>query len=82
MYFDPRALLPIGADGRAVMHAKCVVVDERWVLVTSANFTEAAHNRNLEAGLALQHAPLAAALSREFSRLLESGALRMVSGLE
>ncbi|MCE9636424.1 MAG: DISARM system phospholipase D-like protein DrmC [Planctomycetes bacterium] len=48
--YDPRALVTDGPT-RACMHAKCVVVDERMALVTSANFTEAGHARNVEVGL-------------------------------
>lgn len=75
IYFDRRALVPVGIDGRAVMHAKCVVIDDRWVLVTSANFTEAAQERNVEVGLMLDRASMASMLSREFQRLIGAGAL-------
>ncbi|WP_309744892.1 hypothetical protein [Chamaesiphon sp. OTE_20_metabat_361] len=33
----------MGGRTRACLHAKCVVIDEEYLLVTSANFTEAAH---------------------------------------
>jgi phosphatidylserine/phosphatidylglycerophosphate/cardiolipin synthase-like enzyme len=75
VFFDRRALLSVGSEGRAVMHAKCVVVDERWVLVTSANFTEAAHSRNVEAGLTVGSPVLARSLTRAFERLISGGAL-------
>ena len=41
VYYDGRALA-LGASEHASLHAKCIVVDEHKVLVTSANFTEAA----------------------------------------
>ena len=75
VFFDPRALVPVGVVGRAVMHAKCVVVDERWVLVTSANFTEAAQSRNVEAGLTVGSSALARSLTRAFEHLISGGAL-------
>ena len=68
VYFDPRALLPVGTPGRAVMHAKCIVVDKRWVLVTSANFTEAAHARNFEVGTTFESPALAVAIGRAFEK--------------
>lgn len=37
VYFDPRPRA-LDAGERAVLHAKCVVVDERTALVSSANF--------------------------------------------
>ena len=82
VYFDPRALHPVGAAGRAVMHAKCVVIDDRWILVTSANFTEAAHGRNVEVGLVLDRHSVASMLTREFERLVRVGALEPVAHLE
>ena len=50
VYFDPRALSAVEAK-RASLHAKCVVVDGQRVFITSANFTEAAQERNLEIGV-------------------------------
>ena len=50
VYYDPRSLAPTGHTASA-MHAKCVVVDGREALVTSANFTEAAQTRNIELGV-------------------------------
>jgi phosphatidylserine/phosphatidylglycerophosphate/cardiolipin synthase-like enzyme len=58
------------------LHAKCVVVDERWAFVTSANFTEAAQERNIEAGVLLDHPKLAEALVARFQALREGGWLQ------
>lgn len=78
VYFDPRALLDVFADGRACMHAKVVVVDSRWVLVTSANFTEAAHVRNVEVGVALDDPHLAKNIEAHFSALIHQDGLRRI----
>lgn len=74
IYYDPesRKLGP----SRTSLHAKCVVVDERWALVTSANFTEAARERNIEAGVFLDHAKLAEALAARFKALRDGATLR------
>jgi phosphatidylserine/phosphatidylglycerophosphate/cardiolipin synthase-like enzyme len=61
---------------RGILHAKCVVVDERWAFLTSANFTDAAQRRNVEAGVLLDHPPLARALVSRFVSLRESGRFR------
>lgn len=74
LYYDPESR-KLGA-ARASLHAKCVVVDERWALVTSANFTEAAQERNIEAGVLLDHPKLAEALAERFRALRERGRLR------
>jgi phosphatidylserine/phosphatidylglycerophosphate/cardiolipin synthase-like enzyme len=46
VFDDPRALDPT-TSANACLHAKCVVADEIKTLITSANFTEAAHRRNI-----------------------------------
>lgn len=58
IWYDPLSLLPSGPT-RAVAHAKCVVADGQRLFVSSANFTEAAQNRNLEAGLLVASSALA-----------------------
>jgi phosphatidylserine/phosphatidylglycerophosphate/cardiolipin synthase-like enzyme len=78
IYFDPE-VTRAGAK-RTTLHAKCVVVDDRWAFVTSANFTEAAQERNIEAGVLLDHPRIAEALSGRFRALREAGKLkRMVT---
>lgn len=57
MFYDPRALELEGPTG--ILHTKAVVVDDEVVFVTSANFTEAAPERNIEMGL-LVHDPAVA----------------------
>ncbi len=75
VYYDPRAL-ETTKEKRAVLHAKCVVVDTRRSLVTSANFTEAAHERNIEAGVLVDDPAFAAALEYQFSSLVTAGILK------
>lgn len=73
LYHDPRSLQ--GPATHAVLHAKCVVVDGLETLVTSANFTEAAQHRNVEAGLRVRDARLAAELTERFDELVRGGQL-------
>lgn len=73
IYYDPRALV---AAERAVLHAKCIVVDDREAFVTSANFTEAAQERNIEAGVLVRDAALARSLSEQFDSLAATGVLK------
>lgn len=73
LYYDARALAV--DDGRASLHAKCIVVDKRAALVTSANFTEAAHQRNIEAGFLVRHIPYVTRLTEYFGGLIASGKL-------
>ena len=58
---------------RACMHAKCIVVDNQELLITSANFTQAAQARNIEAGLVLRDEVTARRVVAQFDRLVELG---------
>ncbi len=59
--------------GRFHMHAKCVVVDRRFVLVTSANFSFTAQERNVEVGVALDDPRLARRIRDQFETLVKRG---------
>lgn len=74
IYYDPETR-KLGGE-RTSLHAKCVVVDDRWAFVTSANFTQAAQERNIEVGVLLDHPTLAAALVRRFEALRNGGVIR------
>jgi phosphatidylserine/phosphatidylglycerophosphate/cardiolipin synthase-like enzyme len=69
VYYDPRSLEITTAE-RSAMHAKCVVVDARDVFISSANFTEAAQNRNIEVGILVRSSWVAQNLSRHFEALV------------
>ena len=73
-YYDPRSLAPSGKMASA-LHAKCVVVDGREALVTSANFTEAAQTRNVEMGLLVAAPAVAARIEEHFRSLIRDGHL-------
>lgn len=80
VYYDPRSLDP-NPETRAVLHAKCVIVDERCALVTSANLTEAAQYRNIEAGVFINDHLFAANLRQQFRGLLEMRLLARLDSL-
>lgn len=69
VYYDPRALEPVRAEG--VLHAKAVVVDERAAFVTSANLTEAAFDHNVEVGMLSHDRVLATSLAQHFRVLID-----------
>jgi hypothetical protein len=80
VYYDPRGLAAEPAN-RATWHAKCVVVDESVAFVASANFTEWAHQKNVEAGVLLRDPPLAMQIRGQFDGLVRSQQVRRVPGL-
>lgn len=75
IWYDPLSLLPHG-DHRAVAHAKCVVADERRLFVSSANFTEAAQSRNLEAGVLVDSTTLSARMVQFLEGLIRERRVR------
>jgi phosphatidylserine/phosphatidylglycerophosphate/cardiolipin synthase-like enzyme len=79
--FSDRRALSMERGPRAVLHAKCVVVDDVRALVTSANFTQAAQERNIEAGTLVHDATFARGLRAQFEALVHAGELRRVPGL-
>ena len=81
VYYDPRALQKARGP-RACLHAKVVVIDHKKVLVTSANLTEAAHERNIEAGVLIDDADIAKAFERQFRSLVDARALVPLPELE
>ncbi len=79
-FYDP-GCLATDSRKRASLHAKCIIIDEDRALITSANFTEAAHERNIEAGTVITDTILARALKAQFDTLVDHGALKRVPGL-
>jgi len=80
VFHDPRSLA-MGTGEKASLHAKCVVVDEDRLLVTSANFTEAAHERNIEAGVLLADPVAARAMRSQFETLVARNILLRIPGI-
>lgn len=72
VYYDPRSVAE-NEPVRSSLHAKCVVVDSEDVFVSSANFTEAGQQRNIEVGLSIRSEWLAMSLTRHFMMLHEHG---------
>lgn len=76
--YDPRALSMETAQ-RASLHAKCVIIDRTVALITSANLTEAAQQRNIEVGLLVRNQALADRLANYFEELYSLGVLRALA---
>ena len=72
LYYDRRVLEALAGSSTA-FHAKCVVLDQRELFVSSANFTEAAQNRNIELGVLLISQTLARQAETFLSELVREG---------
>jgi phosphatidylserine/phosphatidylglycerophosphate/cardiolipin synthase-like enzyme len=70
IYYDPRTVNP---NLFASLHAKCIVVDERKSLVTSANFTDRGQTRNVEVGALIDDASFARSLTRQWGLGVSAG---------
>lgn len=77
LFYDARA---DDADPSSTMHAKCVIVDEREVLITSANFTGRAQHANVELGVLIRDARFAARVAGQWHGLVASGMFRPAAG--
>ena len=60
------------------LHAKVAIVDD-IVLVSSANLTDDAFNRNLEVGLLVKNAELLVRAKSYFDSLIATGALKSLN---
>jgi phosphatidylserine/phosphatidylglycerophosphate/cardiolipin synthase-like enzyme len=73
VYYDPRTVL---ADSRASLHAKCLVVDDRYALVGSANFTSRGQTRSIETGVLIDDEGFASGLVEQWCGLINAGLVR------
>jgi len=78
VFHDPRSLA-LDTVKRSSLHAKCVVVDRCMAFVSSANFTEAAQERNIEVGVLIRSRTFAEQLADHFEILAAQGALLPIS---
>lgn len=63
----------------AKLHAKAVIVDSHAVLLTSANMTTAAYDRNIELGVLCRGGGVAEQVQRHFDGLIATGVLRLTT---
>lgn len=76
VFYHPRSLESDQRE-RGALHAKCIIVDGCKVFVSSANFTEAAQQRNIEVGVLLRSPAVADRLLRFLAGLVENGQLKL-----
>lgn len=78
IYYFPPALRTRD-QGKAVLHSKCVIIDGKQALVTSANFTGNAQRTNLEAGVLVKDRLMVKRLRTYFVSAIESRLLERVA---
>lgn len=72
LFYDPRSLSE-DQQQRSSLHAKCIIIDRKVAMVSSANFTEAAQKRNIEAGVVVRYEPFVERLANYFEGLQRAG---------
>lgn len=81
VFYDARSLSEEPKQTRSCLHAKFVVADTQKVFFTSANFTEAAHQRNIEAGILLEDRNIAQKIIYQVDLLIKNKILVKVPGI-
>ncbi len=76
VFYDPRPLADDDASESACLHAKFVISDSQQVFLSSANFTEGAQQRNVEARVLLDSSVLARDMETHFQSLIDHGFLK------
>lgn len=76
LYYCPET---VKAGSLASLQAKCVVVDERLSLVTSAYFTQRGQDRNIEVGALIDDAAFARSLVHQWNHALNTGVFAEVA---
>lgn len=77
IFYDPRtAIFGSGVS----LHAKCVVVDERYALVGSANFTDRGQTRSIEVGVLIDDEDFALGLAGQWRGLISAGLVARAVG--
>ncbi|MEQ1862182.1 MAG: DISARM system phospholipase D-like protein DrmC [Chthoniobacteraceae bacterium] len=74
---ENRARNALGRPGK--LHAKFAVADAQTAIVSSANLTADALERNLECGVLIRGGPVPAKLAEQLARLVATGQIRVVT---
>lgn len=78
LFYWPLEKRERNAAGRpGKLHVKCAIVDS-VALISSANLTDDAFNRNMELGMLVREASTVHSISEHFNELIRSGVLREV----
>jgi hypothetical protein len=75
LYYDPRTVEPSSIES---LHAKCVVVDEFWTLIGSANFTDRGQTRNIEVGVLIEDSRFARQVALQWQGLVNQKLVQRV----
>ena len=73
VYYWPKENRKADGSGKVgSLHVKCVVGDERWLFLSSANLTKYAFSLNMELGLLVTGGTLPGQVEQHFARLIDT----------
>lgn len=75
LWYFPQAL-ETEWKNRASLHSKVIIVDRKRLFISSANLTDAAHEKNIETGVILESSKDAERIASYFDGLAEKGILK------
>ena len=79
VYYWPRENRSQSDQGKfGILHVKCVVADDRWLFLSSANLTDYAFTINMELGVLITGGTLPSQVEQHFERLVDAGILARV----
>ena len=77
LWYFPQAL-EMDWKARASLHSKVIVVDRKRLFISSANLTDAAHEKNIETGVILESSKNAERIVSYFESLADKGLLKAI----
>lgn len=77
LWYFPQAL-EMDWKSRASLHSKVIIVDRKRLLISSANLTDAAHDKNIETGVILESSKNAERITSYFESLADKGLLKLM----
>jgi hypothetical protein len=77
LWYFPQAL-DMDWKTRASLHSKVIIVDRRRLFISSANLTDAAHEKNIETGVILESRKDAERIASYFESLADKGVLKII----
>lgn len=81
VFYDSRGFSDNNPYQRSCLHAKFIIADHQKVFLTSANFTEAAHQRNIEAGIIFDDRIIALKIINQVNLLINDKILVKLPGM-
>jgi cardiolipin synthase A/B len=79
VYYWPKENRPLSETGKVgLLHVKCVVADNNWLCLSSANLTQQAFTINMELGILIHGGTMPGLVSQQFLQLVQNGQFKKI----